>query len=86
MIRFHKNGVTLIEDVNGTLHLIDSKESLRDVARYVWHEESLASYRIDGNDSWPGEKRDIKLVQLTPIKEERLRSMSDINEDSYYSG
>lgn len=85
MIRFHKNGVTLVEDKNGVLHLLDPNESLRDVAKYIWHEESLSGYRIGNDDSWPDGEKEIKIVQLTAEKKERLRSISNTGEDHYFT-
>lgn len=85
MIRFHKNGVTLLEDANGVLHLLEPKESLRDIAKYIWHEDSLSSYRIGTEESWPGGKKEVKVVQLAAEKEQRLRTFADPECDSYYS-
>lgn len=85
MIRFHKNGVTLLEDSNGIIHLLEPKESLRDLAKYIWQEDSLSSYRIDTEEPLPGGKKEVKVVQLTHEKEQRLRLFSDVEHDSYYS-
>ncbi len=82
MIRFHRNGLMVMLDSEGKAHILDSKESLKDIATYVWQNESLKDYRISGDDSLK-EIKEIIFVELGREKEPRLRSLS--NDDKYYN-
>jgi hypothetical protein len=82
MIRFHRNGLMVMLDSEGKAHILDSKESLKDIATYVWQNESLKDYRISGDDSLK-EIKEIIFVELGREKEPRLRSLS--SDDKYYN-
>jgi hypothetical protein len=82
-IGFHKNGVLILKDANGILHILDPQETLRDVGKYVWQEESLKDFRIDGEDPSLKDHKSAKFVKLSTEKNERLRSMH-FNEDPYF--
>lgn len=84
MIRFHKNGVTLVRDSHGVFHLLDPHATLRDVAGYIWSQEGLEEYRINPEE-WEEEKKEVKIVQIKKEKEDRLRSVGEMAEDPYFS-
>jgi len=82
-VRFHRNGVAVIEDAEGTLHVLEPQESLRDLAKYIWKEETLKPLRIEGEESSFKEHKDVKFVKLAAEKNERLRSLR-LEEDPYF--
>lgn len=82
-VRFHRNGVIVIEDAVGTLHVFEPQETLRDVAKYIWREESLKVLRIEGEESSFKDYKDVRFVKLSDEKGERLRSLS-LDSDPYF--
>lgn len=84
-VRFHKNGVVIVKDSKGMLHVFEPQETLRDVAKYVWKEESLRDFRIEGEDSSLKNHEDVRFVRLSSDKDDdRLRSVRGMNDDPYY--
>jgi hypothetical protein len=83
LIRFHRNGFMVMLDSEGKAHILDSKESLKAIATYIWQNESLKNYRIADDDSLK-EIKDILFVELGKEKEPRLRGLSE--GDSFYDG
>ncbi|MFH0803345.1 MAG: hypothetical protein V2A78_13310 [bacterium] len=83
MIRFHRNGFMVMMDSEGKAHILDSKESLKDIATYIWQNESLKNYRIAGDDALKDIK-DVLFVELGKEKQPRLRGLSE--SDSFYDG
>jgi hypothetical protein len=85
-VGFHKNGVLMLKSADGILHVLDPQETLRDAARYVWNEESLKSFRIEGEDVSMRNHAAVKFVKLSPEnsdKNERLRSLHH-DDDPYF--
>src|ERR1700682_3398112 len=74
VVRFHKNGLLMIEDANGTLHVLEPQKTLRDAAKYIWREEVLSDLRVEGEEASFKDYKNVKFVKLTADKEERLRS------------
>ncbi|MBI2264159.1 MAG: hypothetical protein HYU64_03140 [Armatimonadetes bacterium] len=83
MIRFHKNGVTLVEDKDGMIHILEPKETLREVAKYIWDQPSLEEYRIENTDEWAAQK-ETKMVQLRKEPIQRLRIADQLMEDPFF--
>ena len=82
-VRFHKNGVFLIEDEDGVLHVLEPQETLREVAKYIWREETLKPLRVEGEDPSFKDYKEVKFAKLSGGKEERLRSLN-LDTDPYF--
>ncbi len=83
VVRFHRNGVVVMEDVLGTLHVLEPHETLRDIAKYIWREDSLKPLRIEGEESSFKDHKEVKFVKLAGEKSDRLRSVH-LEEDPYF--
>lgn len=83
MIRFHRNGIMVITDASGRAYIFDSKEALSDVARFIWTEEHLQEYRIEGPTAPKGAK-EVIFVELGKAKFQRLRDLSS-TPDQHFS-
>lgn len=84
MFVFCKNGLCILEDSEGTLHYFDPANSLKDVASYVWQKESLSGYRGTPNP-FEGADRPVEYVDPETNPVHRLRSLSSILDDSFYT-
>lgn len=84
LIRFHKNGLLLIKDSDDIIHVLEPKETLKDVATYIWNTDSMKEYRIEGEESLKDIKS-LKFVELTKEKHQRLRNLTELEKDNYFS-
>jgi hypothetical protein len=83
-VGFHKNGVLILKDSMGVLHVLEPQETLRNVAKYIWKEDGLKSFRIEGEESSMKNHQDVKFVRLSSDeKDERLRTVH-LNDDPYF--
>ncbi|MBI2251157.1 MAG: hypothetical protein HYU63_00050, partial [Armatimonadetes bacterium] len=75
--------ILLIQDKTGIFHVFDSKENLKDIAKYIWNEPNLENYRITGKEN-PNKIKDLIFVELAKDKTQRLRSSSEFLDDHYF--
>jgi hypothetical protein len=84
MIKFHKNGITLLKDATGRIFVFDPDDTLNDVAEYIWNEPTLKHYTVE-EDRWESpEDKEIVYVELKKEKKQRLRNLTKIMDDQYY--
>ncbi len=83
-VKFHKNGLMLMSDAGGTIHVFDPRESLKAVAQYVWTQDALKDLRVEG-ETMP-EAPNLHFVELSPEKAQRLRNLTELTADDYYGG
>jgi len=69
----------VMQDSEGIVHILDSKESLKDIATYIWQNESLKCFRVDPQESLKN-INEVKFVELRKEKEPRLRGLSETDE------
>ncbi|GEM_PF-2306918 len=84
MISFCKSGMLVLEDSHGVLHYIDPNYSLRDVAAYIWKNETLNQYKVETQYLNFSHKRSKYIDKVTQITH-RLRSSSSLKEDHYFN-
>jgi len=73
----------VLEDSNGVLHYIDPNHSLRDVAAYIWKNESLNQYKVESQCADFSGRR-TKYIDKAPEDLHRLRFRSVLKEDTYF--
>jgi len=84
VIKFHANGLMMVKDGKGKVHIIDPSEPLNEVARYIWRNPDLADHRMLDPDEFQ-DAEELIYVELTKEKFHRLRDLSQLVEDSFYT-
>ena len=74
----------ILKDSNGDFHYFNPRLSLREVAEYVWSKDSLSEFQTEIN---PDEKKEhnVNYVDSQDLNSHRLRSISPLMDDKYYS-
>lgn len=84
MVYFCKSGLMILKDSDGDLYYFNPRLSLREVAEYVWSKDSLCEFQTEIN---PDEKKEhnVNYIDSTEQGVHRLRSLSPLMDDKYYT-
>lgn len=84
MTGFCKSGVMVLMDHNGVYHYFDPNDSIGEVAKYVWNNESLGNYQEEGSKLRNETKRVFAELDKK-VFNHRLRLPESIMNDRYYA-
>jgi len=84
MVYFCKSGLMIIKDSSGQLYYFSPQISVREAAEYIWSNENLCEFH---NEIEQEDLKDCHVNYIDPAGNgmHRLRSVSNLMDDKYYS-
>lgn len=86
MFQFAQNGLLVITDSENNAYYFDPYMNLKEVADFIWKQESLKEYTADTDSLRKEVKERIYIEHGTHHISDRLRNFEPLLDDSYYSG